>query len=123
MRVNMVNQVKGFIIAKPKLADSDVDLIWAIWAWQLAALKPSVNIKTLSARNLMRLWKDGKISSPFNISRSRRKCQQHYPETRGENYARKQNHQETIKSDVKKAAREASRALATRSNEANSNIT
>ena len=35
MRVNMTNVVRGFIIAKPELADSDVDLIWAIWAWQL----------------------------------------------------------------------------------------
>ena len=110
----MVNKVRGFITAKPDLADSDVDLIWAIWAWQLAALKPSVNINTLSAKKLLQIWREGKISSPFNISRSRRKCQQHYPETRGENYVRKQNHQTTIKEDVKKATREANRITSTR---------
>ena len=30
----MVNVVKGFIVAKPELADNDFELMWAIWAWQ-----------------------------------------------------------------------------------------
>ena len=102
MRVNMVNVVRGFIIAKPELADSDVDLIYAIWAWQLQNSKPTQNIKNMNAKDLMKCWKDGKISSAFNISRSRRKCQQHYPETRGETYEKKQKHQERIIKDVKR---------------------
>ena len=102
MRVNMVNVVRGFIIAKPELADSDVDLIYAIWAWQLQNNKPTQNIKQMNAKDLMKCWKDGKISSAFNISRSRRKCQQHYPETRGEAYEKKQKHQERIIKDVER---------------------
>ena len=102
MRVNMVNMVKGFILAKPELADSDVDLIWAIWGYQLKNSQKRKLIDGLTARDLIKSWKDGEISSPFNISRSRRKCQQHYPETRGSKYAAKQEHQEVIKHDVKR---------------------
>ena len=98
----MVNIVRGFITAKPELANSDVDLIYAIWAWQLNNVKPSQNIKKMSAKDLMKSWKDGLISSAFNISRSRRKCQQHYPETRGKSYDKKQKHQERIIKDVKR---------------------
>ena len=67
----MVNIVKGFITAKPSLADCDVELIWAIWAWQLNTSKPAKNINGLNAKELVKLWKSGELSSPFNISRSR----------------------------------------------------
>ena len=103
MRVNMVNVVRGFITAKPSLANDDIDLMYAIWAWQLKNLKPSMNINSMSAKQLMKIWKDKKIASPFNISRSRRKCQEHYPETRGENYGTRQRHQKQIKEDVKRS--------------------
>jgi hypothetical protein len=117
VRVNMVNMVRGFITAKPTLANCDVELIWAIWAWQLSTSKPSKNIKKLDAKELISLWKNGDIASPFNISRSRRKCQQHYPETRGESYVKKQKHQERIIKDVKRETDNANRVLSERSGE------
>ena len=104
MRITMTNIVKGFIIANPALADSDVDLIWNIWAMQLKQNKPAKSIEKLSARQLMSQWKDGKISDPKNISRSRRKCQELYPETRGRAYAKRHKLQERVIEDVKKAA-------------------
>lgn len=116
----MVNIAKGFITAKPELANSDVDLIYAIWAWQLQNNKPSKNITKMSAKDLMKAWKDGDISSAFNISRSRRKCQQHYPETRGDAYVKKQKHQERIKTDVKRETSEATRVLSERSGDSRS---
>jgi len=115
MRVNMVNVVKGFLTAKPELRDSDVDLIWAIWAWQLSQAKPAVKIDKLSARELMKHWKNKDMSSPFNISRSRRKCQEHYIETRGEKHDKKQEHQRVIQEDVKRATNNANRVLSKRS--------
>lgn len=109
MRVNMTNTVKGFILAKPELADSDVDLIWSIWAWQLLQNKPPKKIEKLSAREIMKCWKEGIVSSPFNISRSRRKCQEHYEETRGTGYEERHAHEEVIKGDVKREANLSSR--------------
>ncbi len=110
----MVNTVKGFIIAKPELANSDVELIYAIWAWQLKNNKPSKDINKMTAKDLMQHWRDGQISSAFNISRSRRKCQQHYPETRGESYVKKQKHQERVVKDVKRETDKANRVLSER---------
>ena len=104
MRVNMINTVRGFIEAKPKLADNDIDLIWAIWSWQMGKLKPPKKIENLKARDLMSCWKEGLVSSPFNISRSRRKCQELYPKTSGEVYNGRQDHQRRIRKDVKDAA-------------------
>lgn len=103
MRVTMINTVRGFIIANPTLADSDVDLIWNIWAKQLKDTKPAKSIEKLSARQLMSNWKDGVISDPKNISRSRRKCQEMYPETRGRAYARRHKLQERVIEDVQNA--------------------
>ena len=115
MKVNMVNMVKGFILAKPTLADNDVDLIYAIWSYQLGRLKPSKNIKKMTARELMQLWKYDMITTPAYISRARRKCQEHYPETRGEKYVKRKQHQKDVKQNVKAAAREANRTLSERS--------
>tara|TARA_Y100001938_G_scaffold55226_2_gene77044 strand:+ start:6232 stop:6579 length:348 start_codon:yes stop_codon:yes gene_type:complete len=111
----MVNMVRGFITAKPELADSDVDLIYAIWGYQLKNSPKRRLIDGLTARDLIKCWKEGEVSSPFNISRSRRKCQQHYPETRGEKYAEKQKHQEVIKQDVKRETNIASSRASKRS--------
>ena len=111
----MVNVVRGFIVAKPELADDDVSLIYAIWAWQLQNDKPSKDVNKMTAKELMTCWKDGRISSAFNISRSRRKCQQHYPETRGDNYVKKQQHQKRIKKDVERETDLANRTIAKRS--------
>tara|TARA_B100001094_G_scaffold195185_1_gene189174 strand:+ start:4801 stop:5172 length:372 start_codon:yes stop_codon:yes gene_type:complete len=117
MRVNMVNVVKGFIVAKPELANDDFDLMWAIWAWQAEKLKPSIRVKDLTAIQLLKMLKGGDLSSPFNISRSRRKAQQHYPETRGKKYVSKQKGQEPVKADVKRETDEADRILSERSRE------
>ena len=108
----MVNVVRGFIVAKPELADDDVSLIYAIWAWQLKNDSPSKDVSKMTAKELMNCWKEGNISSAFNISRSRRKCQQHYPETRGESYAKKQKHQERIIKDVERETDVANRRAA-----------
>ena len=76
----MVEEVKKWIRINPSLGDSDVDLIWYIWSSQIE------NIDEISAIELMRLWKHKKIPSPSNITRSRRKCQEEYPETRGKTW-------------------------------------
>jgi len=104
----MVNMVKGFITAKPELANCDISLIYAIWHYQLKNNKPSVNLDKMTAKDLFKHWVNGDIASAFNISRSRRKCQQHYPETRGDDYVKRQEHQSAIRADVE---RETNRAI------------
>ena len=107
MRVNMVEEVKKYITIKPSLADDELALMWAIWSNQLKQKK--IDITQLTARDLMYCWKNKQVSSPFNISRSRRKCQEHYPETRGETYYERHRQQDNVKSDLKKVASESRR--------------
>ena len=102
MRVDMVDIVKGFIIAKKDFADSDVDLIYNIWGWQLRRNKPPKKIESMSVKNLMKCWKDGVISSPSSIGRARRKCQEAFPETRGKVYAERMRRQQKVKLDLKR---------------------
>jgi len=104
MRVNMVDDVRKLIGINKSLADSDVDLIWNIWARNVFE-KYRYNIEEMKAKDLMKMWKDGRIASPFNISRSRRKCQELYPETRGDNYESRQEHQRRIIEDVQGTTR------------------
>ena len=99
MRVNMVGTVKKYISIKPSLADDEFSLMWAIWASQLKSKK--IDINQLSARDLVFCWKNKQVSSPFNISRSRRKCQEEYPETRGETYYARRKQQDQVKRDLK----------------------
>ena len=106
MRINMINVVKGFITAHSDLGDNDVDLTYNIWKWELNKNKPSIDIDKIPAKVLMKYWKDGTISSPYNVSRSRRKCQELYPETRGETYAKRHEQQEEVKQDLRRAETE-----------------
>ena len=98
----MVKIVKGFIIANKDFADNDVDLTYNIWKWQLRRARPPKKIESMTAKSLMKCWKDGVISSPSSIGRGRRKCQEHYPETRGEIYAKRMNRQEEVKQDLRR---------------------
>ena len=103
MRITMVNLVRGFIQAKDILADNDVRLAWAIWDYQLKHMKPAKNIMKMSAKDVMNMWAEGEISSFENISRSRRKCQEKYPETRGKIYQLRHKQQEQVKQDLRNA--------------------
>ena len=89
--------VKGFITAKPELANCDISLIYAIWHYQLKNNKPSVNLDKITAKELFKHWINGNISSVFNISRSR-----------GDDYVKRQEHQSAIRADVE---RETNRAI------------
>jgi len=111
IRVNMVNLCRGFIQADNSLADDELNLIWNIWAYQGKRLKPPIDVSKLLAKDLLKMLKDSKLSSWENITRSRRKCQEDHPETRGELYERRHKHQETIKGDLGYSVKKAGRPL------------
>ena len=102
MRVNMVDEVRKYISTKSSLADDELALMWAIWSNQLK--DKGIDLAQLTARDLMYCWKNKQVSSPFNISRSRRKWQELYPETRGEMYHERHKQQEQVKTDLRTAS-------------------
>lgn len=100
----MVHVCRDFIRSHSFLADSDVDLIWYIWTKQLLDMR--IDITKEDAISLMRHWKNGDIASPFNISRSRRKCQELYPETRGVTYNVRHDQELQVIQDIRYAEEE-----------------
>ena len=100
MRINMIYKVKGLIEAKEELADSDYDLCWNIWAIELKNSKPSVDINKLSARDLFGRLKRKEIPGEQAIRRSRRKCQEKWPNTRGKVWAQRHNECKTVLNDL-----------------------
>jgi hypothetical protein len=102
VRVNKTNLCKGFITAHPELADDELSLIYNIWVYEGKHSKPLIDIPKITAKGLLKLLRDKKLSSWENITRSRRKCQELHPETRGELYEARHKHQEVIKQDLKR---------------------
>ena len=102
MKINMVNIVKGFITAQPSLADNDTELLWNIWKWFLEKKhKPAIKINSISARNLFKLLKDKEIPNWQNITRSRRKCQELYPETRGKTWKKRHKEADSVRQQIR----------------------
>tara|TARA_Y100001973_G_C5097282_1_gene280716 strand:- start:276 stop:587 length:312 start_codon:yes stop_codon:yes gene_type:complete len=100
MRVTMYNKVKGFIEADKFLADSDYDLCWRIWNYELKQKKPPLDIEKMSARKLFNMLKNKKLPSEQAIRRSRRKCQELYPHTRGEVWGKRHDQQRQVLEDL-----------------------
>lgn len=111
MRIKMTNIIKGFIKSKAELADDDFALMWGVWDWELRQLSPPKNILKFSARDLMKALKEKQITSPSAIGRARRKCQEMYPETRGNTYDQRHNEQQNVINDVRAVTRENGRAI------------
>ena len=66
-------------------------------------MKPAKDINKMSAKDIMKMWSEGEIASFLNIERSRRKCQEMYPETRGKVYKARHKQQEQVKEDLRNA--------------------
>ena len=105
MRIKMTNIIRGFIKAKPDLADDDFALMWGIWDWELRQMTPPDNILKMSARDLVQALKEKKLTSPSAIGRSRRKCQEMYPETRGATYEHRHAEQRNVINDIRAVTR------------------
>ena len=67
-------------------------------------MEKDINLKETTVYDFYGKLIHKKLPKPSSIRRARRKCQEHYPETRGESYAKKQRHQTVIKKDVKREA-------------------
>ena len=96
----MINRVRGLIEADGILANCDLDLCWRVWGLELKNQKPSVNIEKITARELMTMLKKKTLPGIQNITRSRRKCQEKFPHTRGEVWGKRHELQDQVKKDL-----------------------
>ncbi|MHA1676738.1 MAG: hypothetical protein ACTSU6_06120 [Candidatus Njordarchaeales archaeon] len=79
----------------PSLRDSDDRLLANIWSLEI---KDQASLDTL---DFLRLVANKKISSPFAVSRARRKIQENIPSLRGKKWAKRHEHQPEIINQLK----------------------
>ena len=94
MKVTMVETVRNIILKWPETADCDVSLLYIVHQREFHKINPAVPLGELPTKTYLKLEKEKKLSSRGNIERSRRKCQEDYPETRGKLYAKRHARQE-----------------------------
>lgn len=97
--LNIHDEVLKLLTEHKHLRDSDDKLVATIWKFELQ--KMGLNPTQFSAFKLLDMYAKGQLTNPQSITRSRRKAQEENEELRGENYAKRHAHQETIKDEIR----------------------
>ena len=92
---NILTLVTGFLNKYPPLRDSDERLAANIWYSKIE------NIDRLDAKDLLKLFAQGKLPSYESISRCRRKVQESNPKLRGEKWEARHKGQKKVKNEIK----------------------
>ena len=98
MKVKVIDKVKAIILKYPKAADCYDTLEYLVHKQEYESYRDKP-FKNISVASYYLLKKEKKLSTLANIRRSSRKCQEMYPETRGERWKKRQEAQkDTIES-------------------------
>ena len=81
------------------LRDDDNRLIATYWLKELG----SWQVDTCTGRDFLKLFAEGKVTSPESIRRMRQKLQEEHPELRGKTYKQRHNMQSEIRSNINKS--------------------
>jgi hypothetical protein len=101
MKITPVKKiVEGLLVKWTALRDSDRKLIANVWGAEL--VKFDINPDKISARELLKIIGEGRLSSSESITRARRKAEEDKPELRGDTWERRQGIEQTeTKNDLK----------------------
>ncbi len=88
------SEVEAALINDIKARDNDQRLCCMIWSKALS--KQGVDIRNANIYTFLSLYSDDKMPLADSITRARRKVQELKPMLRGENYAKRQAHQENV---------------------------
>ena len=94
--IKMIDKVKGILDDNEKARDNDCLLECMIYDKYL-------DIEKRSVLDFYLKLDKRQLPSPASIRRARRKCQELYPNTRGEKYNLRKSNQKTIKSELNEA--------------------
>ena len=94
----MQDKVKRILLTKRHCRDSDIYLIYEIWAKELA--KYNLDIKNMHLVPTLKMWANKEISHPSAIMRARRKVQEDHSETRGSVWEERHKQQEQVQEDL-----------------------
>lgn len=95
---NISHTVKRILVNCPETREDDNLLILKVWAIQNPVLRTNPNFLFW---DFAKDFKKKKYASTESIRRSRAKLQEEFPELRGKNYKNRQNHQESVKEELK----------------------
>lgn len=91
-------KIKDLLTTDPRYRDSDALLVNRIQRDEMIACELPVNTMTLN--DFFRIRMEKKISSEDSITRLRREVQEYFPETRGDNYKKRQSKQADVQEDL-----------------------
>ncbi len=96
-------RIKKLLIEKEEYRDSDAALIARVWWDDLKEHFPaSYNITT--AKEMLQIYKDKKLTPAESIRRARQRAQQLCPETRGEKYEDRHKADDEFTQEINKVA-------------------
>ena len=96
--ISISKTVKRLLVNRPKTREDDNLLILKVWCIQNPALRTNVNF-TFTQFGIEFIKKE--YASTESIRRARAKLQEEFPELRGNNYKNRQDHQESVKEDLR----------------------
>lgn len=86
MSKKLVNsKVSKFLFTLPSCRDNDRRLLMNVWAEDMA----KANINPEEFRPFLELLKNGTLTNPESVRRTRQSLQQHFPVLRGPNYGKR----------------------------------
>lgn len=93
----IATRIKQLMLDIPGVRDNDLRLIANMWAQE-------VDLDKTSARDFLKLFASGAITSPESIRRIRQMLQETIPELRGQRWLERQaRHEESIREQIKEA--------------------
>ena len=99
MDQTIFTSVKKLLAESPRYRDNDKLLIARIW-WEEMQAK-GINPEKATARQLMDLMVDDRVTQPDTIKRARRKVQEHFPNLRGIIRTHRMQKQDKVKENIR----------------------
>ena len=92
-------RVKHLLAESPRYRDNDQLLVARIWWEEMTAI--GINPNVASAKQLMDLMVDNRLTQPDTIKRARRKVQEHFPNLRGIIRTHRMQKQDKVKENIR----------------------
>jgi hypothetical protein len=94
------NKVKSMLEKHPHLRNSDSRLVASFWHDELKSLSGYAD----SQFDTLRAYAEGKLTEADEVTRARRKAQEHNENLRGEKWYKSHKKQETVKTELRTIA-------------------
>ncbi len=91
-------KIKNLLWVEPKYRENDALLVNRIQRDEM--IDSGLDVNTMLINDFFRLRLQKRVSSGDSITRIRREVQEYYPETRGDNYKKRQSKQIDVQSDL-----------------------